>query len=103
MWHIGSFASFAFANILWTTIQAVNVSSTDIETRIGLILTLTSESLTVVCVAFSELPLLHIINSLVSSSLEDQAVSLSATVNTQLESQYDLSSPKSYQTPSIQN
>jgi hypothetical protein len=65
LWHIGSFTSFAVANAIWTTIQAINASSLKIETKIGLILTLSSETLTVVCVVFSEVPLLHIINSLI--------------------------------------
>ncbi|MFM7857793.1 MAG: hypothetical protein ACKO96_39200, partial [Flammeovirgaceae bacterium] len=61
-----------------------------------------SQSLTIVCVAFSELPLLHIINSLVRSSYKDQAVSRSATEATLPDSHYELLSPKSSQKPSIQ-
>jgi hypothetical protein len=87
LWHIGSFTSFAIANIIWTTIQAINASSLKIETKIGLVLTLSSESLTVVCVVFSELPLLHIINSLVYFGYKDQAGNRTSTFTTILETQ----------------
>ena len=53
MWQIGSFASFAFANVIWTTLQIIASSSLLLDTRTGLILTLTSEVLTTLCVVFS--------------------------------------------------
>jgi hypothetical protein len=53
MWQIGSFASYAFANVIWSTLQMIAASSLLLSTRAGLILTLTSEVLTVVCVVFS--------------------------------------------------
>ena len=96
LWHIGSFTSFAVANVIWTSIQAINASSLKIDTRIGLILTLSSESLTVVCVVFSEMPLLHIINSLIQQGYKSEAGRRQSTVTTVLASREDLSSPKSF-------
>jgi hypothetical protein len=72
IWHIGSFTSFAVANIIWLTIQAISNSSLDLDdNRVGPILTMVSEGLTVVCVVLAELPLLHIINTLVYLGLKD--------------------------------
>lgn len=72
IWHIGSFTSFAVANIIWLTIQAISNSSLDLDdNRVGPILTMVSEGLTVVCVVLAEVPLLHIINTLVYLGLRD--------------------------------
>jgi hypothetical protein len=72
IWHIGSFTSFAVANIIWLTIQAISNSSLDLDDhRVGPILTMVSEGLTVFCVVFAEVPLLHIINTLVYLGLKD--------------------------------
>ena len=72
IWHIGSFTSFAVANIIWLTIQAISNSSLDLDdNRVGPILTMVSEGLTVVCVVLAEVPLLLIINTLVYLGLRD--------------------------------
>lgn len=53
MCQIGCFASFALANVIWTTLEMIAASSLLLDTKAGLILTVTSEVFTTVCVVFS--------------------------------------------------
>lgn len=68
-WHLGSFSMFAFANILWLILQLTDLNQINIRRISGFKVNLSAETLTIICVFMSELPLLHILNSIVAKGI----------------------------------
>jgi hypothetical protein len=86
-WHVGSFSMFAFANILWLIIQVANFNEISPRSTTGYKMNLTAEALTIVCIVMAELPLLHIINSIIAKGIQDQMEEDPDQI--EIQSQYD--------------
>ena len=71
-WHLGSFSMFAFANILWLILQITDFDQLNLRKIAGFKVNLIAETLTIICVFLAELPLLHILNSIISKGILDQ-------------------------------
>lgn len=71
-WHVLSFSMFAVANIVWLIIQTADYTQTKTRRKAGYTLSLTAELITIICVSLSELPLLHILHSIIAKGIKDQ-------------------------------
>ena len=71
-WHVLSFSMFAVANIVWLIIQTADYTQTKTRSKAGYTLSLTAELITIICVSLSELPLLHILHSIIAKGIKDQ-------------------------------
>lgn len=70
-WHVLSFSMFAVANIVWLIIQTADYTQTKTRRKAGYTLSLTAELITIICVSLSELPLLHILHSIIAKGIKD--------------------------------